>query len=222
MPTDHLPRPPAAPRFDQLRAVDELTTHQVGDDALVSDLDAARVVLEGHGSEFVEWSQGRARGGTLAESDWYRPSWRDLAWSDLDAANSLVQEGSLTRLLVERCRLTGVVWSGSTLSDVAFTDCVLDLATLRDTTLRRVSFTRCRLAGADLSMAALADVVFTESDLSRAQFHQVRIVERVRMQGCELYGAGGLARLRGLQVQPVDPLAFAGQLAQELGIEVDW
>lgn len=202
-------------------AVADLAGTDFADDALVAERHAATVALAHHGCEFIEWSQCRADGGSLADSDWYRPTWRDLAWADLDAANSAVDEGSLARLEITRSRLTGIVWSGSTLTDVSFTDCVLDLAALRDCTLLRVTFTGCRMVGIDLSMAKFSDVRFDGCDLSEAQFHQARVVTRTRVEGCELAGARGLAQLRGLVVQPVDLIAFTAQLAAELGIIVD-
>jgi hypothetical protein len=145
----------------------------------------------------VEVMRCAIRGGSLANADLARSTWRGVA---------------LTRV-----RMTGVRLSEARLTDVVLEECLVDLAALAGARLERVALRGCRLTGSDLQGLQARDVAFDrceldETDLSEASF------SRTVMRGCSLDGARGLHRLRGVGMAPSDVVACAGAFAQALGI----
>ncbi len=220
MSTKTSPRPPHPPRWAELVPTPEVSSGQVGDDALVTGLEVAELALDWHTCEFVEFGESRVAGGTMADSQWYRPSLYDLAFTGVDLANVRQTEAGWRRVSWSDCRMVGLDVASGVLSDVTFTGCLLDLASFRFTKLTRVKFEGCRLRGADLSGATLTDVQFTDCDLSQAQVHQMQTT-RGQLAACQLAGLKSPSGLRGMRVSPLDLLELAGLLATDAGIVLD-
>lgn len=210
---------PFPPRLDDLDERAELTPSDVTDDALITSLDVAHAALEWHSAELIEFGTSRIRGGTLANSDWFKPSWYDLQITNADLANARLPESSVRRTHFDECRMTGFDVSRSVVQDVTFENCLANLANFRFATLTRVRFVGCQLRGVDLGGAKLTDVSFENCDLSEAQFHDLRTT-RGRIVASPLMGAKSVAGLRGMTVDPVDIVDLAHQLAAELGIRI--
>lgn len=208
------PRPPAAPRLPESLPTGpaELT-----DDAL---LEAVRLDDAGWAAtdtEFAELAEVRLAGGTLAESQWYRSQWRDVAAEGTDLANATFTEGGWTRVAIRRGRLTGLSLAGARVDDLRVTDSPAGMVNLRATRLRRAVLQGCDLSGSQWNEAQLGDVAFVDCDLSEAEFSGVSC-QRVLVRDCRLDRVGGLGSLRGATVESPDPAALAVQLAHELGI----
>lgn len=210
-----LPRHSSPPKLSErqvsLSDLAELGPSLVGSDELVTEHRVARISLESHGSEFVEFASLQVQGGSLADSDWYRTNWVDVELSGLDSANAAFTESGLKRVAWHGARLVGVVLSGCTLQDVAHHGCQMSLANLRFANLQRVDFVECDLSGADFSNARLQDVSFTDCSLEGASFSQASC-ERVLLSGGSLAGLRGLDGLRRATIR-VDEL---GDIAQEM------
>lgn len=214
------PKQPHPPRLGELTPVAELSSSQFPDDALVSGLQVARLACDWHSSEFIEWGDCLVEGGTMADSQWYRPSLYDLELRGVDAANVQLNEAGWRRSQLTDCRMTGLDVSSGVLSDVTFSGCLMDLTNLRFAKLTRVRFERCRLRGADFTEAKLIDVSFEGCDLSGAQVHQMS-TSRGRISGCELEGLKSVSGLRGMSVTPVDLMELTALFGRELGVEVE-
>lgn len=177
------------------------------------------VDLQGADLELLELGEATVRSCRWAGSRWARALVGDCLIEHSDLGNVTMTESALQRVRVERSRLTGVDLSGCILRNTAFADCTVDLSNWRFAKLRRVVFEGCRMAGADLAAAELSEVCFVGCDLSGADFREAT-VDRARFERCTLDGIGGLADLRGAEIDPLDPITLGYQLAAALGITI--
>lgn len=218
-----LPRVATGPKLAAghvtLTDVAELAPSRVGDDELVTEERLARVVLECHSSQFVEFASLEIAGGSLADSDWYRTNWVDVALEGVDAANASFTESGLKRIAWRNSRLVGIGLSGCTLHDVAHLDCVAQMANFRFAHLQRVEFVDCDLTGADFTNARLQEVSFLGCRLEGATFSHATS-DRVLFHGGELQGIRGLGGLRGATIHVADVSTIAQEMAAELGIQL--
>jgi uncharacterized protein YjbI with pentapeptide repeats len=192
------PRPPAAPRFDD-----------VGGEPLAAAALGPGASIEGARLVDLDLSGARLRGLRLS----------DVAIERGNLANSAAPELQARRIAVVGARLTGAQWTAGTIGDAAFRDCRIDLATFAGTTFERVVFDGCLLAQADFRDALLRSVRFDRCDLTEADLAGVRI-DRCELRGCALDGVSGIERLRGAAMPWADVVGHAGLLAAALGIRV--
>lgn len=215
------PKAPFDPRSGDRLSARSVDVGDFAADLMVEDAVIADVALAGESADFAEISASRFEGGTLADTDWHRCSLVDVVVDGVDLANARFVESLWRRMRLERCRLTGVVLAGCILEDVTFAGGVLDLTNWRFAQLTRVRFEACTLTGADFLEAHLNDVSFEGCDLSGAQFSQARC-RRTRLSGCRLDAVQGVTGLAGATIAPTDLLSLTEQLAEALGIGVDW
>lgn len=218
-----LPRQATPPRLaaGQARLTDvaDLLPSAVESDALVTDQHVGRLHLDQHGSEFVELVSLDVGGGTLADSDWYRTTWVDVALQGVDAANARFTESGHKRIAWRQCRMTGFAASGCTLQDTAHEGCLLAMVNYRFASLQRVTFTDCDLGGADFTNARLTDVTFRGCRLTGATFSHAEC-QRVLFSGGDLVGLTGLDGLRGASFEVDDVAAIAQEMAVALGFRL--
>ena len=218
-----LPRVATGPKLAaghvSLTDADELAPSKVGDDELVTEQRFARVVLDSHTSQFVEFASLEVCGGSLADSDWYRTNWVDVALEGVDAANAAFTESGLKRIAWRNSRLVGIGLSGCTLHDVAHLDCIATMANFRFAHLQRVEFVDCDLSGADFTNARLQEVSFLGCRLEGATFSHATS-NRVLLHGGELEGIRGLGGLKGATIHADDITTIAQEMAAELGIQL--
>jgi uncharacterized protein YjbI with pentapeptide repeats len=138
---------------------------------------------------------------------------------DASLANVDARGGELTRVVLRRCRLTGLLLTEGRLRDVVITDSRVDLASFAGATLEQVVFEDCRLEGSSLQEARLRFVRFERCDLSEADLSGMRC-ERVELRSCTLDGVRGAEGLRGAALPWGDILAAAGTFAGALGVRV--
>lgn len=206
---------PAVPTAPRLGTDLYTATPDVHDDAFLTGLDVAPYWAD-VSVEFAEVAQCRVGEGSFADSRWHKSRWTDLAFDGTDLAN-VEFTGGWTRIELGNVRATGLLSTESVWEHVLFADAVADLLTMRFSTLRTVTFRRCSLNGADFTGSNLRHVWFDTCDLSGAHFDQVTL-EQVSFTDCELGGLSGITDLRGATVQPRDPLTFAHDLANAMGI----
>lgn len=214
-----LPHRVTAPMLDPaaLAPQPDLGPGAAESDAFLSELAVQQLALSSHSSEFVELATVDVAGGSLADSDWYRTNWVDVAVRDADAANACFTESGLKRTSWQRCRMTGISLSGCTLTDLGLEQCQLGMANLRFANLARVEFTGCDLSGADFSSARLADVTFTDCVLDGARFADAHC-NRVVVNGGSMVGIGNIDGLRGAHIHMDNLQDLAAEMANALGL----
>jgi uncharacterized protein YjbI with pentapeptide repeats len=147
----------------------------------------------------VEVQRCTIRGGSLANADLARSSWRAV---------------QLTRV-----RMTGVRLSEARMTDVLLEECLVDLAALAGARLERVALVGCRLAGSDLQGLQARDLRLEGCDLSDTDLSDASFSRTIAL-GCSFDGARGLDRLRGVGMRAGDVVAAAGAFADALGIRL--
>jgi uncharacterized protein YjbI with pentapeptide repeats len=138
---------------------------------------------------------------------------------DASLANVDARGGELTRVVLRRCRLTGLLLTEGKLRDVVVAESRVDLASFAASTLEQVVFEDCRMEGSSLQDARLRAVRFERCDLSEADLTGMRC-ERVELRGCTLDGVRGAEALRGAAMPFGDIMAAAGTFAGALGVRV--
>jgi uncharacterized protein YjbI with pentapeptide repeats len=178
--------------------------------------------LTGLLAERVEFLRCRFRRAAFAGSHLPRVRFLDCVVETSDLSNLAAEKGTLERVRVSGCRMTGLALNDGLVRDVAFTDCKVDLTNWRFARFDVVTFEGCNLSGADFTNADLRGASFTGCDLSGAQFHDARMTG-TRLRGCELAGVGGVTNWDGAVVHPDDLLGLSYVLAASLGITVrEW
>jgi uncharacterized protein YjbI with pentapeptide repeats len=138
---------------------------------------------------------------------------------DASLANIDARGGELRRVVLRRCRLTGLLLTEGSLRDVVLTECRADLASFAACTIEQVVFEDCRLEGSSFQEARLRSVRFERCDLSETDLAGMRC-ERVELRGCTLDGVRGAEALRGAAMPFGDIMAAAGTFAGALGVRV--
>ena len=138
---------------------------------------------------------------------------------DANLANVDARGGSLRRVAMRRCRLTGTLLTEGSLRDVVIAESRVDLASFAAATLERVVFEDCRLEGSSFQETRLRHVRFERCDLSDADLSGARF-ERCELRGCTLDGIRGGQSLKGAAMPLGDVVSCAVTLAQALGIKL--
>jgi fluoroquinolone resistance protein len=143
----------------------------------------------------------------------------DVVVSDADVSNADWTGARLSRVVFERCRMTGFGGASLHAEHVTLRGCKLDLANFRRATFRSVTFEDCVLDDADLAGASLRETRFSHSQLLRVVIDGARL-SVVDFRGSALEPAGDVLALRGAIVDPVQLVELGPLLAHGLGIEV--
>jgi uncharacterized protein YjbI with pentapeptide repeats len=138
---------------------------------------------------------------------------------DANLANVDARGATFRRVVLRRCRLTGLLLTEGTLRDVTIAECRVDLASFAGCTLEQVVFEDCLLGGASFQDARLRSVRFSRCDLAEADLSGARF-ERSELRGCTLDRVRGAEHLRGASMPWSDVVAAAGTFAGALGIRI--
>jgi uncharacterized protein YjbI with pentapeptide repeats len=145
-----------------------------------------------------------------------------LADVDLEScsiAGGLWRGAALSRVAFVSCRMSGWQAPEALLGHVTFRHCKMDRIALRAGRRIRASFIECDLSGADFVASDLRRCEFIDCELSGVQLSQARL-EGVDLRGCRLSGVGGLERLSGAVLDPLQVEILAPELARAVGIVI--
>lgn len=142
---------------------------------------------------------------------------QDARLVDLDLSGRRFE--GLTRVHLERCRLTGADFGEARLRDVRFTDCALDLTSFRATTIERTVVAGGRVDETDLSAARCTDVVLAGVDVAGLRLEGARF-DRVDVTDADIDAVADLRQLRGCILSPTQAVALAPRLAHVAGMHV--
>ena len=143
----------------------------------------------------------------------------DEELTDANLANVDARGGELRRVVLRRCRLTGLLLTEGRLRDVVIAESRIDLASLAACTLEQVIFEDCRMEGSSLQEARLRSVRFSRCDLTEADLTGARF-ERSELRACTIDRIRGAESLRGASMPWSDIVAAAGTFAGALGVRV--
>lgn len=144
---------------------------------------------------------------------------RDVVFDHCDLSSALLDGADLHRVRFVGCRLTGVLLSGTKLSDVSVEDCAADLSNFRAADASYLSMERTFLREADFSMAELRNSSLLDSDLSGANFADVR-ANNLELHGCVLDGIRGAASLTGVRIDLDQVIPFGAAIVATMNVEV--
>lgn len=212
MPADRHPEAPRLSRDLEIRAVDGPLRD--GDSfaglALAGVAGTARV-------DGVECSDVVLRDPDLSRAELRDCAFRDAVFANPNLATTTIRGGSLTRVLVDGGRLTGLQVAAADLRDCLWRSCGADMATIRHTQLTHVTFDGCSLREADFSGMRGEHVRFVDCDLRGAAFHHTELA-RSEMRRCALDGIEGVSGLRGVALELDAIVGLAPVMAHALGI----
>lgn len=144
----------------------------------------------------------------------------NLTLRDVDIAGLTAVSARAERVLLSRCRLRGVTWSGGSLQDATVADVTALDSSLRFSVLRRVTFRNCLLPGIDFTETVFDRVLMDGCQLRGARFDHAT-VQSLRVQGCDLSDVTGTGSLAGASVHPDDLISLGPSLASALGVVVE-
>lgn len=143
----------------------------------------------------------------------------DTACEDVDLSNALVQQLTVRRVELLRCRAIGLQLSIDQASDLYVADCRLDFAAIHIDKVKGIAaFVGCSFRETVIS-GFLSGVVFLDCDFADTEF------TTANAKGCDLRmsrlaGARGLLGLRGALITAEQAASVADQLAIEAGLTV--
>lgn len=188
-------------------------------DESISWFRAVDGVLPAGAARGVTAETGVLEGVNLSDSIFDAGAFSDLILRHCDLANLRAKRASLTRVLIESGRLTGLSLNDSALFDVTFRNCRLDLSSFGLSNLTRVRFEDCHLAGISLFEAKCTSVGFYDCRMTECDFRGARLKD-CEFRRCDLAGIEGIEALRGTAMEWTDIIDLAGTWAAALGIEV--
>jgi uncharacterized protein YjbI with pentapeptide repeats len=217
---DRAPRTPNLP--DPLDSVDPADPgrYDLVDEASYRRLGLVDLDMSQRRAEAVEFDRCRLRNVDLNGGTLVRASFADTLVENGNLANLRVEKSSMLRARLSMSRLTGLHWVDGVLRDVLVAQCRADLASFRFTAFHQVAFEGCNLTRADFQNADLTGVRFTDCDLTGAQFSQAKMAG-TRFSGCVLAGVGGVTSFAGAIVARQDLVALSHTLAAALGIQLE-
>ena len=129
------------------------------------------------------------------------------------------EAGSLTRVLVDGGRLTGLQIAETEMRDCAWQGCGADMASFRHAKLERTTFQDCSLREADF-MGLRGDWVrFHDCDLRGASFVHAQFTSSELLR-CRMDDIEGVEGLRGTSMELEQMLTLAPALARALGVSL--
>jgi len=118
----------------------------------------------------------------------------DTVLENAKLANATLRRGSLTRVLVDGGRLTGLHVAETELRDCVWQGCGADMASFRHSTLERTTFHDCSLREADFMGLRGGWVRFHDCDLRGASFVHAQVHEvgapQMQRRGCAARSSG--------------------------------
>lgn len=144
----------------------------------------------------------------------------DVQLEGCDVAGLVAEGGRANTVRLSDCRLRGVTWARGLFDDLLAERLVGDEVSLRFSTLRRCILRGLDLPGLDLTEVTFDRVLIEDCRLAGATFDHCHVVD-LRIQGCDLSGATGVAGLRGASIHPDDVASMSASLAVAAGLRVE-
>lgn len=187
-------------RFEALHVIEQDVSEQTAKSVAIHEARLDKVLFTGAGLEKLDMQDVMIKGGD---------------WSGAHCAS-----GGWLRVACNSVRMAGIDLSECTVKDVIFSGCRLDLANFRNTTLTRVQFIDCTLVETDFQNATLQHVSFAQSVLDKTEFSQVKATH-LDFREAQLLEVRGWQYLKNAQLDNVQLMAVAPQLAAALGLKID-
>jgi hypothetical protein len=192
------------------RLEDELVERR-GDDLEDGELleDVAWSGVEPRAARDVEIVRGRLTGVTLTGLELER--WRlvDVELVDCELSGTVLTGAVWERVVLRRCRMSGLVAAELRATDVRIGECQADGAWLRASVLDRCEVVDTDLSGADLYGAEVARSMFRRCDLSDVDVSASRF-DQVSLHGSTVDRLKGAEALQGCAIgsEQLVPLAL--------------
>jgi uncharacterized protein YjbI with pentapeptide repeats len=208
------PAPPRVPGQLERAEIEALAHDDVFTEAELVELDLSEQRASG-----VELREVRLTNVTVTGAELDMLKVADGEFASCDLSNLHGQAVKVSRVSIERSRLTGVALQGAALHDLGVRGCRVDLASFGFSKLARVTFEDCLMAETSFLEAELESVRFHGCDLARADFRGARL-RRCEFRRCDLTELEGVQRLRGAAIDWPGIVAMADVWAAALGITV--
>lgn len=127
---------------------------------------------------------------------------------------------SARRLKFEACRLSVVEMHESSFKDVTFKDCKFDLVNFRFGTFNSVAFVDCVLGEVDFSNSQIENLVFTRCELNNVDFTALK-AKHLDLRSSTLNQINGLQSLKGAIISHAQLISLAPGLAASIGLQVE-
>jgi uncharacterized protein YjbI with pentapeptide repeats len=213
MPADRHPEPPRLP--DVLTA--KRPRRPIGDGEELAQREILEVTCVDAHVAALHATEVVFRDADLAGSVLGDPAFRDTVFENANLANTTLRGGSLTRVLVDGGRLTGLQVAETEVRDATWRACGAEMATFRHARLERVTFEDCVLREADF-MGVRGDWVrFHDCDLRGASFRHANFTNS-EFRRCRMEDIEGIEGLRGTSMDLEQMLTLAPALARALGV----
>lgn len=203
---------------------------------LLSDLtDTSAESLQRDGyHDYVSVAGGSLEGRSLAGATIAESELSGVLVSDVDLSGARVTDSRLSGLSGTRVRgidlgirNTEIVESrlgvldlgGADLKTVAFEQCKLGLVGLRGTRAADVSFDACVIEELDLTGSKIARLSLRGSTIQTLTL-STESAEHLDLRGANITSLGGTQSLRGVVLDEVQLMQFAGQFARQLGARI--
>jgi uncharacterized protein YjbI with pentapeptide repeats len=200
-------------------ALEDVEPGDLGHDRVCAEVRLAGGALTGRHAQGVTLESAELRAVDLSGSRLAHLTATDAIFTDCDLANIAGDRADLTRVSIERSRMTGIRLTQGSLRDVTLRGCRVDLASFAGSKLERVTFEDCVMVQTDFLEAQLGSVRFHGCDLVRADLRGARL-HQCEFRGSDLSGLLGIESLRGAAMEWPAIVDMAGEWAAALGIEV--
>jgi uncharacterized protein YjbI with pentapeptide repeats len=211
-------RDPEPPRLSDALA-QEVLDAPIRDGDAFSEVDLAGASCAGRRVDGLECIEVVLRDPDMSGAELRDCTFRDTAFRNPNLATATVRGGSLTRVVVEGGRLTGLQVVEAEVRDCVWRGCGADMATFRHARLHRVTFQECSLREADFSGMRGQFVRFAGCDLRGASFRDAELAG-CELRRCRLDDIEGVEGLRGAALEVEQLIDLAPALARAMGIGV--
>jgi len=144
-------------------------------------------------------------------------AFRDAVFENPNLATTTFRGGTLTRVVVEGGRLTGLGLAETELRDCLWRGGGADMAAFRHARLAHVTFEACSLREADFSGMRGEHVRFHDCDLRGASFSHAELASS-ELRRCRMDDIEGVEGLRGTSMQLEELLTLTPAFARALGV----
>lgn len=211
-------RDPEPPRLSA-GLVPHILEAPIGDGDAFSEAELAGASCAGRRIEGLECIDVVFRDPDMSGAELRDCTFRDTAFENPNLATATLKGGSLTRVVIEGGRLTGLQVIEAEVRDVVWRGCGADMAAFRHSRLLHVTFRDCSLREADFSGMRGEFLRFADCDLRGASFRHAELAG-CELRRCRLDDIEGVEGLRGASLEVDQLIDLAPALARAMGIRV--
>jgi uncharacterized protein YjbI with pentapeptide repeats len=215
MPAERDPEPPRLSAELDSRVLEA----PIGDGDAFAESELAGASCAGRRIDGLECIEVVLRDPDMSGAELRDCTFRDTAFENPNLATATIRGGSLTRVVIEGGRLTGLQVTEADVRDVVWRGCGADMAAFRHARLLHVSFQDCSLREADFTGVRGQVVRFADCDLRGASFRHAELAG-CELRRCRLDDIEGVEGLRGASLELDQLIDLAPALARSMGIGV--